>query len=207
MSIRNLLNEAEAILTAFPIEACSRHTDGRKNSQEDEKTVISTLIKHGMPVKDPGSRTTTDLIFTPYENEVVDIKSIKLSSPKKDRSNCTSSPKAYGQLLDPEFSLGNPNWGDIAYTKDLTGPVRTSYYLVVNKENTTQVLWRDFRYLHKDTYIPSFANIMQLNWVNELNQSIETLRSDDEFRKIVNEILSEVHTENYNRTKTWIRKD
>ena len=170
---RDFEKELERIckeISSKNIEMSCLSRDGRVNSIADEKTVISAIhdVLPGSAYEDVPERSKEDIKLY---NRPVNIKVTSL----KGRDNVSSNEGLVYALTGKTCA---PNWPSIGKTllSDDIDKEADYYFLIVNKEDPTDVFWTSFKYLKKG--YPNGSNLpFQVKW-SENRERVE--RSYDE---------------------------
>ena len=169
----------------------SEQKDGRIGSVDDEATIISLLIDAGFDVEEMPPRFWYDMKVNDGDTWYpVNIKSTA-GYHKKNRDNAGSKQGMLYAFTDVEESeLEIPRMKESFFNSTLATRKkdmnRTYYYLVINKQDTSEVLLTDIKALTISDSTISTARFnlpFQVNWVEN---HIPVNRSFDEgFKHVV----------------------
>ena len=144
-------------LSTKNIEMSYLSRDGRVNSIADEKTVISAIhdILPENAYEDVPERSKEDIKLY---NRPVNIKVTSL----KGRDNVSSNEGLVYALTGKTCASNWPSIGKTLLSSDIDKEA-DYYFLVVNKEDPTDVFWTSFKYLKKG--YPNGSNLpFQVKW-------------------------------------------
>lgn len=186
----NILYIIQSYLSCINIESCSLSEDGRTNSCLDEENIINILIKKFPDrIKKPDIRMWYDILVKDYKYGWLPVN-IKTTTTKTsdNTGNLAMCVYAYtDEVLDLEKKYQNGSMSKILIKKLSENKInykskKDYYFLVVNKNNTNEVIINSCKGLSQLT--PNSNNLpFQVNWSK--NKEYNFINIQESIKKLI----------------------